>query len=44
MDAVFSYFFGIGSGLAAGIAAIVLPSIYIVKKFIIGGKKNVRKG
>lgn len=44
MDAVYSYFFGIGAGLASGVAAVTLPSIYVVYKFIRGGKKNVRKG
>ncbi|SFT00479.1 hypothetical protein [Paenibacillus sp. 453mf] len=39
---VFSYFFAIGAGLTLGVAVIVLPSTYLVKRIIKGGKKNVQ--
>lgn len=43
MDNVFSYFFAIGSGFALGAAVVVLPSFWVIKRFITGGKKHAVK-
>lgn len=42
VEAVFSYFFAIGSGLMLGVAVVVLPGLWIIKKISNrGGTKNV---
>jgi hypothetical protein len=43
LENVFSYFMAIGSGLAAGLVIILIPSYMIFKKLQRGGKKDARK-
>lgn len=38
---VFSYFLAIGAGLSLGIAIIALPTTYLIKRIVRGGKKRV---